>query len=79
MKGYSHQESVLKSFEAKIEEQFLNFPNLIFKKRNDEGRCIEELDQIYLLKLKEKTETIKGFDTFFYYNLTVSSLSNLLM
>ena len=68
MKGYSHQEGVLKSFEEKISGQFMNMPNLIFKRSNDDGKTIEELDQIYLLTLKNKKDKmqINGFDVFYY-------------
>ena len=68
LKGYSHQEGVLKSFEAKIPGQFVYMPNLIFKTKNLEGKTIEELDQIYLLKLEEEKKVINGFDYFFYAN-----------
>ena len=68
LKGYSHQEGVLKSFEEKISGQFMNMPNLIFKRSNDDGKTIEELDQIYLLTLKNKKDKmqINGFDVFYY-------------
>ena len=65
LKGYSHQERVLKSFEARIDGKFIYLPNLIFKRKNDDGRTIEELDQIYLIK-DLKTTQIKGFDVFYY-------------
>ena len=68
LKGYSHQEGVLKSFEAEIEGKFTNLPNLLFKRRNVRGSTIEELDQIYLLNLGEKTKLIEGFDYFYYYD-----------
>jgi hypothetical protein len=32
LKGYSHQESILKTLEGKIKGYFINLPNLIFKK-----------------------------------------------
>jgi hypothetical protein len=68
LKGYSHQEGVLKSFEEKISGQFMNMPNLIFKRSNDDGKTIEELDQIYLLTLKNNKDKmqINGFDVFYY-------------
>ena len=66
LKGYSHQEGILKSFEAKTKGQFFYMPNLIFKEKNDDGRTIEEIDQIYLLNLKEKKITINEFEVFFY-------------
>ena len=71
LKGYSHQEGVLKSFEAEIEGQFVYMHNLLLKRRNNKGSTIEELDQIYLLNFKEKeekTKTIEGFYYFFYYD-----------
>ena len=33
LKGYSHQESILKAFESKIIGNYINLPNLIFKKK----------------------------------------------
>lgn len=67
LKGYSHQESILKAFEGKINGHFYNLPNLIFKKSNREGRTIEEIDQIYLINLKESEKlTINGFNYFYF-------------
>ena len=66
LKGYSHQEGILKSFEAKIQDQFTYMPNLIFKKTNSDGRTIEEIDQIYLLNFKEGKKQINDFDVFYY-------------
>ena len=67
LKGYSHQEGVLKSFEAEIEGQFTHMPNLLFKRKNVKGSTTEELDQIYLTKMEEKKKIIEGFDFFYYY------------
>ena len=66
LKGYSHQEGILKSFEAKIQDQFTYMPNLIFKKTKSDGRTIEEIDQIYLLNFKEGKKQINDFDVFYY-------------
>ena len=66
LKGYSHQESVLKAFEFKIRGQYINLPNLIFKKKNDSGKSIEEIDQIYSLNLNSQELTIDDFDYFYY-------------
>ena len=68
LKGYAHQEEVLKSLEGEINGQFINLPNLIFKKKNEAGKTIEEIDQIYLIKLKDNKakKVIKGFDVFYY-------------
>ena len=66
LKGYSHQEGILKSFEAKIKGQFKYMPNLIFQKANFDGKTIEEIDQIYLLNLKEGKKQINDFDVFYY-------------
>ena len=68
LKGYTFQENILKTFESRIEGQFVNLPNLLFKRKNEGGGAIEEIDQIYLLNLKEETKKIKGFDCFFYYD-----------
>ena len=65
LKGYSHQESILKSFEGKIKGYLQNLPNLIFKKSNKEGKTIEEIDQIYLTKLENEKLTIDGFNYFY--------------
>ena len=65
LKGYSHQESILKSFEGKIKGYLQNLPNLIFKKSNKEGKTIEEIDQIYLIKLENEKLTIDGFNYFY--------------
>ena len=67
LKGYSHQEGVLKSFKAEIEGQFIYMPNLLFKRRNVKGSTTEELDQIFLIKMEEKKKIIEGFDYFYYY------------
>jgi len=66
LKGYSHQEEILKSFEAKIQDQFIYMPNLIFKPIDFKGRTIEEIDQIYLLTFKEGKKQISDFDVFYY-------------
>ena len=66
LKGYSHQEEILKSFEAKIQDQFIRMPNLIFKPKDFKGRTIEEIDQIYLLTFKEGKKQISDFDVFYY-------------
>ena len=66
LKGYSHQEGILKYFESKIKDQFSYMPNLIFKTKNSEGKTIEEIDQIYLLNLNNKTLSINDFDVFYY-------------
>lgn len=43
-------------------------PNLIFKKKNSEGKTIEKIDQIYFLNLESNnTVEMKGFD-FFYFS-----------
>lgn len=69
LQGYSHQESILKSFESEIEGKgtLNHMPNLIFKRRNDKGKTVEEMDQIYLFTTKEETEkvNIDGFDVFY--------------
>ena len=66
LKGYSHQESILKAFESKIKGQIQNLPNLIFKKCNKEGKTIEEIDQIYLTHLKSENLTINDFNYFYF-------------
>ena len=66
LKGYSHQESILKAFESKIIGKYTNLPNLIFKKKNNTGKTIEEIDQIYYLNLEQTNQIIDGFDYFFY-------------
>ena len=66
LKGYSHQESILKTFESKIKGNFTNLPNLIFKKSNKERRTIEEIDQIYLINLESEQSTIDGFNYFYF-------------
>ena len=66
LKGYSHQESILKIFEGKIKGHILNLPNLIYKKCNKEGKTIEEIDQIYLINLESPTLTIDGFNYFYF-------------
>lgn len=66
LKGYSHQESILKTFESEIPGEYINLPNLIFKRANNEGKTIEEIDQIYSLNLNEKKKIIDGFDYFYY-------------
>ena len=68
LKGYTFQENILKTFESKIEGQFVNLPNLLFKRRNESGGAIEEIDQIYLLNLKDEIKKIKGFDSFFCFD-----------
>ena len=65
LKGFSHQESILKTFEGKIKGKFSNLPNLIFKKSNKDGKTIEEIDQIYILYLEKEKLTIDGFDYFY--------------
>ena len=70
LKGYSHQESILKTFEGKIKGQYSNLPNLIFKASNNDGKTIEEIDQIYLLNLKNDKLIIDGFDYFYYVKFT---------
>lgn len=66
LKGYSHQESILKTLEGKIKGYFINLPNLIFKKSNDDGKTIEEIDQIYLVNLESEKLTIDGFNYFYF-------------
>ena len=66
LKGYSHQESILKSFESKIKGHFLNLPNLIFKKCNKDRKTIEEIDQIYLTKIEGQKMTISDFNYFYF-------------
>ena len=66
LKGYSHQESILKTLESKIKGHFLNLPNLIFKKCNKEGKTIEEIDQIYLTNFKCQKLTISDFNYFYF-------------
>ena len=66
LKGYSHQESILKIFEGKIKGYILNLPNLIYKRCNKEGKTIEELDQIYLINLESPKLTIDGFNYFYF-------------
>jgi hypothetical protein len=66
LKGYSHQESILKTFESKIKGHFLNLPNLIFKKCNKNGKTIEEIDQIYLTKIEGQKLTISDFNYFYF-------------
>ena len=69
LKGYSHQESILKTLEGKIKGYFINLPNLIFKKSNDDGKTIEEIDQIYLVNLESEKLTIDGFNIFILPNI----------
>ena len=66
LKEYSHQESILKTFEGKIKGHFTNLPNLIFEKNNKEGRTIEEISQIYLINLESEQSTIDGFNYFYF-------------
>ena len=66
LKGYSHQESILKTFESKIKGHFLNLPNLIFKKCNRDGKTIEEINQIYLTKIEGQKLIISDFNYFYF-------------
>lgn len=66
LKGYSHQESILKAFESKIKGHFLNLPNLIFKKYNKDGKTIEKIGQIYLTKIEGHNLAISDFNYFYY-------------
>jgi len=67
LKGYSHQESILKALEGKINGIPTCLPNLIFKRTNKKGKTVEEIDQVYYMKLDKKEEDeIKGFDVFYY-------------
>ena len=54
LKGYHHKERVLKSFEGKIKGETIYMPNLIFYRKNESGKILDELDQIYLINLKKK-------------------------
>jgi len=62
--GYSHQESVIKSFESKIKGKFIILPNLIFKSYDSES-AIEEIDQIYKINLEKNLE-IEEFNYFYF-------------
>lgn len=42
LKGYSHQESVLKAFEGKITGKFSHMPNLIFKKKMQKAKLLKK-------------------------------------
>jgi len=66
LKGYSHQEGILKAFEGKINGKPTSLPNLIFKKTNKNGKTIEEIDQVYYMKLDKEEDEIEGFDVFYY-------------
>jgi len=70
LKGYSHQEEILKTFESKIKGLFTYMPNLIFKRINSDGKTIEEIDQIYFLNLKQQKKEINDFDVFYYADYT---------
>ena len=42
-------------------------PNLIFYRKNESGKILDELDQIYLINLKKNSKNkIHGFDMFYY-------------
>ena len=41
-------------------------PNLIFKRTNKNGKTIEEIDQVYYMKLDKEEDEIEGFDVFYY-------------
>ena len=67
LKGYHHKERVLKSFEGKIKGETIYMPNLIFYRKNESGKILDELDQIYLINLKKNSKNkIHGFDMFYY-------------
>ena len=68
LKGYTNQEHILKALEGKIPGKFIKLPNLIFKKVNDQGKTIEEMDQIYYLNLDSESAQIEGFNFFYYLN-----------
>ena len=72
LKGYSHQESVIKAFEGKIHGKPTSLPNLIFKKCNTKGKTVEEIDQVYYMKLDKNEEEIDGFDVFYYADFNQS-------
>ena len=66
LKGYSHQEGVIKAFEGKIHGKPTCLPNLIFKRTNNNGKTVEEIDQVYYMKLDKEEDEIEGFDVFYY-------------
>ena len=72
LKGYSHQESVIKAFEGKIHGKPISLPNLIFKRSNKKGKTVEEIDQVYYMKLDQNEEEIDGFDVFYYADFNQS-------
>ena len=53
LKGYSHQEGILKSFEAKIKGQFKYMPKLILKKKFD-GKTIRRNWSNIFIKVKRR-------------------------